>query len=64
LTRGENQPEVISGSKINKWGYLSNVKCKDSKHFRNKEREYLKHKISRLATNSKKTRTSETCKEE
>jgi hypothetical protein len=36
------------------------VRCEASKFFRNKKREYLKHKINELAT-TVKTRTSETC---
>jgi methionine salvage enolase-phosphatase E1 len=35
------------------WGNLNNVRCKASKHFRNKKKEYLKNKINELATNSK-----------
>jgi hypothetical protein len=30
-----------------------NIKCEASRHFRNNMREYLKHKINELATNSK-----------
>jgi hypothetical protein len=32
---------------------LNNVRCKASRHFRNKEKEYLKAKIDELETNSK-----------
>jgi hypothetical protein len=32
---------------------MNNVRREASKHFRNKKREYLKHKINELATNSK-----------
>jgi hypothetical protein len=32
---------------------LCNVRCEDSRHFRNKMREYLKYRINELATNSK-----------
>jgi hypothetical protein len=39
-------------SEIN-WDYLSSVRRKDSRYFRNKKREYLKDKINKLATNSK-----------
>jgi hypothetical protein len=40
-------PSEINGDNPN------NVRCKDSRHFRNKEREYLEDKINELATNSK-----------
>jgi hypothetical protein len=39
-------------SKINGDG-LKNVRCKASKYFRNKKREYLKDEMNELATNSK-----------
>jgi hypothetical protein len=32
---------------------LNNVKCEASRHFKNKQREYLKDKINELALNSK-----------
>jgi hypothetical protein len=32
---------------------LNNIRCDTSKHFRNKNREYLKDKINELAMNSK-----------
>jgi hypothetical protein len=32
---------------------LNNIRRKTSRHFRNKKREYLKHKINELRTNSK-----------
>jgi hypothetical protein len=32
---------------------LNNIRCKASRHFRNKKRKYLKGKINELATNSK-----------
>jgi hypothetical protein len=32
---------------------LNNIRCETSRHFRNKKREYLKHKINKLATHSK-----------
>ena len=40
---------------------LNNVRHKDSRHFRNKMKEYLKAKIDELETNSK-IKKSETCK--
>jgi hypothetical protein len=40
-------------------GNLSNVRWEASRHFRNKEREYWKNKISELESYCKK-RTSET----
>jgi hypothetical protein len=40
-------PTEINGDKLN------NVRSEASRHFRNKKREYLKHKINELATNSK-----------
>jgi hypothetical protein len=45
---------VVTGSKWNKWGDWNNIRCKDSRHFRTKEREYLKKKINELAMNSKR----------
>jgi hypothetical protein len=42
---------------------LSNVRCEASRHFRNKEREYLKDKINELAMNSK-NKNIRTCIEE
>jgi hypothetical protein len=32
---------------------LNNVRCEDSRYFRNKKREYMKNKINELATNIK-----------
>jgi chemotaxis methyl-accepting protein methylase len=32
---------------------LNNVRCEASRYFRNKNREYLKDEINKLATNSK-----------
>ena len=32
---------------------LNNVRCEDSRHFRNKTKEYLRAKIKELETNSK-----------
>jgi hypothetical protein len=40
-------PSEINGNNRN------NVKCEASRYFRNKKREYMKHKINELATNSK-----------
>jgi hypothetical protein len=33
--------------------HLNNIRREDSRHFRNKKREYLKNKINELAINSK-----------
>jgi hypothetical protein len=33
---------------------LNNIRCKASRHLKNKTREYLKGKINELATHSKK----------
>jgi uncharacterized protein YaaR (DUF327 family) len=41
-------PSGINGDNLN------NVRCKASRYFRNKKREYLKDKMNELATNSKK----------
>jgi hypothetical protein len=35
------------------WDNLNNVRLAASRYFKNKKREYLKHKINVLATNSK-----------
>jgi hypothetical protein len=40
-------PSGINGDNLN------NVRCEDSRHFRNKKRECLKDNINELATNSK-----------
>jgi hypothetical protein len=40
-------PSEINGDNLN------NVRCEVSRHFRNKNREYLKDKINELTTNSK-----------
>jgi hypothetical protein len=40
-------PSEITGANLN------NVRCKASRHFRNKMREYLKDKMNELAMNSK-----------
>jgi hypothetical protein len=32
---------------------LNSIRCEASRHLRNKKREYQKHKINELATNSK-----------
>jgi hypothetical protein len=49
-------PNAIYGDNLN------NIRCEASRHFRNKNREYLKDKINELAMNVR-TRTSETCVE-
>ncbi|PNF42200.1 hypothetical protein B7P43_G06780 [Cryptotermes secundus] len=41
-------PSELNGDNLN------NIRCKTSRHFRNKKREYLKDKIDELAMNSKK----------
>jgi hypothetical protein len=33
------------------WDNLNNIRCETSRHFRNKKREQLKHKIDELAKN-------------
>jgi hypothetical protein len=38
---------------------LNNVRRENSRHFRNKKKEYLKGKINELATNSKKKNTTD-----
>jgi hypothetical protein len=38
---------------------LYNIRCKASKHFRNKRREYLKDKMNDLATNSRSKNISD-----
>jgi hypothetical protein len=48
-----SQSAVVTGSKWNKWDNLNNIRRKTSRHFKNKNREYLKDKIDELATNSK-----------
>jgi hypothetical protein len=42
-----HDPSEINGDNLN------NVRREASRHFRNKEREYLQDKINELATNSK-----------
>jgi hypothetical protein len=42
---------------------LSNVRREASRHFRNKERDYLRDKINEIELNSK-NRTPETCTRE
>jgi hypothetical protein len=46
-----SQIAVVTGSKRNK--QINNKRCKTSRHFRNKKRQYLKDKIDELAMNSK-----------
>jgi hypothetical protein len=48
-------PSQINGHNFN------SIRCEASRHFRNKMREYLKHKINEVAS---RTRISETCREE
>jgi hypothetical protein len=40
-------PSEINGDNLN------NVRCEVSRHFRNKQRQYLKDKINELTTNSR-----------
>jgi hypothetical protein len=40
-------PSEINGDNLN------NVRCETSRHYRKKEREYLKNRIDELATSSK-----------
>jgi hypothetical protein len=42
------QIALVTGSKQNKWDNLNNVRHEASKHFRTKQREYLKDKINEL----------------
>jgi hypothetical protein len=44
---GLQDPNKINGDN------LSNIRCETSRHFRNKNRQYLKDKFDTLATNSK-----------
>jgi hypothetical protein len=43
---------------------LNNIRHETSRHFRNKNREYLEDKIDELATNSKDKNIIQTCIEE
>jgi hypothetical protein len=43
---------LLDPSEINE-DNLNNIRCKTSRHFRNKMREYPKDKIDELAKNSK-----------
>jgi hypothetical protein len=45
--KGNKSYCIVTGSKRNKWDDLN------SRHFRNRSRQYLKEKIYELATNSK-----------
>jgi hypothetical protein len=45
---------VVTGSKQINGDNLDSVKCEASRHFRSKNREYLKDKINELAMYSKK----------
>jgi hypothetical protein len=40
---------------------VNTVKCEASRHFRNKEKEYLKDRIKELATNSKNKNIRDLC---
>jgi hypothetical protein len=40
---------------------MSNIRWEDSRHFRNKKREYLKDKINELESNSKNKKKKKTC---
>jgi hypothetical protein len=44
---------VVTGSKPNYWGKSECIRYEASRHFRSKEREYLKDKINELASHSK-----------
>jgi hypothetical protein len=46
---------LITGSIQNLWSNLNNVRCEATRHFRNKNLEYLKSKINELGMNSNKT---------
>jgi hypothetical protein len=46
-------PSEINGDNLN------NIRCKATRHFRNKTREYLKDKINELATNSENKTTGD-----
>jgi hypothetical protein len=48
-----SQMAVGTGSKRNKWDDMNNIGCEASRHFGNKEKEYLKDKINELAMNTK-----------
>jgi hypothetical protein len=48
-----SQIAVISGSKETNGYNPNNIRCETSRHFRNKERVYLKDKIDKLESNSK-----------
>jgi len=41
--------------------YLNNVRCKASRHFRNKKKNYLKDKIDELALTIRSKISAETC---
>jgi hypothetical protein len=47
---------MVTGLEPNKWDILNNVRCEASRHFRNKNREYLNDKNNKLAENSKDIR--------
>jgi hypothetical protein len=44
---------VVTESNLSNGDNLNNVRCEVSRHFRNKNKEYLKAKINELETNSK-----------
>jgi hypothetical protein len=51
--RKQAKLQLLQDPREIKWDNLNNVRHEASRHFRNKEREYLKDKINELATNSK-----------
>jgi hypothetical protein len=51
-------PKGVKGNKSN----LNNMRCEISRHFKNKKREYLKDKITELATNIKKKNIRDLCR--
>jgi hypothetical protein len=51
---------MVTGLKTNKWGNLNNVRREASRHFRNKQREYLKENVMSLK-HTVRTRTSVIC---
>jgi hypothetical protein len=48
-----SQIAVVTGSKRINGDNLNNIRHETSRHFRKKQRQYLKDKIDELATNSK-----------
>jgi hypothetical protein len=44
---------MLKISRLKETSNLNSARWENSRYFRNEEREYLKHKINELATNSK-----------